>query len=1067
MTNPEDRAKERLLADLPGDVPGLEGLAELPGIVPPRETPTPGPGEPGYEAVFGDGAARPLGWREVLIAALCFLVLAAIPLRAGLGDPDMVQFGLDHAISAEPWTTELGYHADLNAGLSDQAINFYPFYRWVSRSWLAGDPPLWNPLIYCGVPALGNPQAGVLDPQVGVLVLLEGLFGIDGFHWGLAFTAWLRLGLAALGAFCLARRLGLGARGAALAGLTFGFSGYLVLWLNFPLGHVPPFLPWILFWLEGLASPGTGEVSPWPRRRSFLFVALAMLGAVLGGHPETSFFVGVTAGLWCLAMLLRDRTAGLLGIGALAFGSAASAVVLLPFYRYLSVSGAQQIRAASARDVALDLVSLGILLLLGALLWSVLRSLAATADSDTAARAGRGSQHRLVGLGTLHAALVVLVGGGLLLLFGRGLEERFFLTFLYDLWGRPGAGGGYFGPGSSLLESGSTFLVGVALATAVAAVAQRAAGRGHGEDADPSALEPGQLPVPRPGLTRFGLVLGLAVVSLGLALGVPGLVELYRQVPLIGLGDTVRFASVSALMVALLAGEGLEHARGGARTVAVLVLCVCGGMAVLSDRTPSDPLDGQPNLAGLELEGEGVLFGFTARPAQRLAPRAEQLDGWLHPDLNVASARLQVRRLRPGGAAPPAGAVDSFVLPLVIGGVPPSEVGAPAGARAFHSVNFQTGRLDEGWWSLELELLGPGSKTPSASRDLGRHLVERDLNWSPWTVGLFLAGLFVLVLPLAPRRRGELLLGLAALQALCFAEGQNPAYDAAKVFPESATERVLAEHLGAHRYLGGPRVLPPDTGLVRGLRAADGYDALDPMSYNEVRPYALMPGVHPLLGWNAQGVDLASPAFRMLGISMLATTRPLAPERFAGAPGDWQLIASPEVAREPAPGAGRDHAADGGSEPDAQREQGLDVDAVNAHATDTPGLAYAETYIYLDRDPFPRAWCVTESLEPEEAYADFATWDPERAAVVLHRWTPAVPAAARVVSDLAFTNTSVSLQVEVTGEAGATALLVLSEQHFEGSYFEVDGARREPVAVNGLFLGCLLQVGDRDVVLRR
>ncbi len=79
---PEPTPEERLKADLAAKVPGLERLAEVPGVVPTEERPVPGPGEAGYESVFGDAAVRPLGWRELLLAALVFLLLAAVPLLA-------------------------------------------------------------------------------------------------------------------------------------------------------------------------------------------------------------------------------------------------------------------------------------------------------------------------------------------------------------------------------------------------------------------------------------------------------------------------------------------------------------------------------------------------------------------------------------------------------------------------------------------------------------------------------------------------------------------------------------------------------------------------------------------------------------------------------------------------------------------------------------------------------------------------------------------------------------------------------------------------------------------------
>ena len=123
------------------------------------------------------------------LAALAFLLAAAWPLRPALLDPDRVLLGVDTASTALPWSAVVAADPAAeaasrprNPGLSDQALVFYPGQKWVSRSWRAGDPPFWNPLIYAGVPAAGNPQLGVFYPQVLLVALAEALFGERGFH---------------------------------------------------------------------------------------------------------------------------------------------------------------------------------------------------------------------------------------------------------------------------------------------------------------------------------------------------------------------------------------------------------------------------------------------------------------------------------------------------------------------------------------------------------------------------------------------------------------------------------------------------------------------------------------------------------------------------------------------------------------------------------------------------------------------------------------------------------------------------------------------------------------------
>ena len=167
--------------------------------------------------------------RERLLVFVASFLLAVLPVHAALFDPSRVFFGVDSASVQLPWSRALAgpLESPRNPGLADQATFFYPVYRWIARSVEAGDPPLWCPLIYAGVPGLANQQSGVLDPQVGLLVLFHALGGVELFDWGLALVATLRIFLALSGAYFLARRLGLAPSGAALAGITFGFSAFI------------------------------------------------------------------------------------------------------------------------------------------------------------------------------------------------------------------------------------------------------------------------------------------------------------------------------------------------------------------------------------------------------------------------------------------------------------------------------------------------------------------------------------------------------------------------------------------------------------------------------------------------------------------------------------------------------------------------------------------------------------------------------------------------------------------------------------------------------------------------
>jgi hypothetical protein len=58
----------------------------------------------------------------------------------------------------------------------------------------------------------------------------------------------------------------------------------------------------MLLGLEALRGP-----RPW---RAATGAAVALALAILGGHAETAFYVGLAGGLWALALLRTDRVAG-------------------------------------------------------------------------------------------------------------------------------------------------------------------------------------------------------------------------------------------------------------------------------------------------------------------------------------------------------------------------------------------------------------------------------------------------------------------------------------------------------------------------------------------------------------------------------------------------------------------------------------------------------------------------------------------------------------------------------------------------------------------------------------
>ncbi len=98
----------------------------------------------------------------------------------------------------------------------------YPLRVFAAQEWLSGRIPLWNPYVLLGSPLLAEAQIGLLQPLNALFLLPLPPYRILTLFVMLHFT------LAATFTYILARSLAIGRAGATLAGLSFGFGGFLM-----------------------------------------------------------------------------------------------------------------------------------------------------------------------------------------------------------------------------------------------------------------------------------------------------------------------------------------------------------------------------------------------------------------------------------------------------------------------------------------------------------------------------------------------------------------------------------------------------------------------------------------------------------------------------------------------------------------------------------------------------------------------------------------------------------------------------------------------------------------------
>ncbi len=242
-----------------------------------------------------------------------------------------------------PWQ-QAGLDAEQgNPGLVDVSYQIQPWLLHLRRELRHGRLPFWNPHQFAGSPFWANGQSAPLYP-------LHLLFAGLPLQLGFVLLPWLRFLVAGLGAWALARKLGLATPGALVAGVVFPLSGMLVSFLLYPMGNALALVPWVLLATECLAGGAGG----WP------FLALTAGLQLLAGHPETAIHSGMVTALYLLVRCGVGK--GSLGVwlrfaGGWLAGLALAAVQLLPLtLNVLASSKWQQFKAAG------EMPDLGLLL---------------------------------------------------------------------------------------------------------------------------------------------------------------------------------------------------------------------------------------------------------------------------------------------------------------------------------------------------------------------------------------------------------------------------------------------------------------------------------------------------------------------------------------------------------------------------------------------------------------------------------------------------------------------------------------------------------------------------------
>ncbi len=237
------------------------------------------------------------------------------------------------------WLTPLALYAPIY--LTGRAIfwgtpllQFAPWWAQASRTLLAGELPLWNPLLGLGAPLLANYQSALLYPPTWGYFIAYALGGLPLLAWLMAPLAALHLAWGGWGMARLARVLGWNVTAQTISGLAFGLSGYAVARAHFlSVNAAVAWLPWLLLAAYRLATR--------PGKRPLLFFAGVCALQLLAGHAQTAWYSLLLAGL--LALFWGAQAAGRNGLLRTAgrfilaggWAAALAAAQLLPTAEYL------------------------------------------------------------------------------------------------------------------------------------------------------------------------------------------------------------------------------------------------------------------------------------------------------------------------------------------------------------------------------------------------------------------------------------------------------------------------------------------------------------------------------------------------------------------------------------------------------------------------------------------------------------------------------------------------------------------------------------------------------------
>jgi len=218
------------------------------------------------------------------------------------------------------------------------STQFIPWWSFAWRSVLAGQLPLWDPLVGMGAPLAANYQSGLFYPPYWIYLPIYAAGGVEWMAWSVTLIVCAHLIWAGWGTARILKELRVGELGQTIGGLAFSLSGYLVARAGFlSINAAVSWLPWILVGLLGVIKE---------KKNSMFLLTASLTMLLLAGHAQSAWYILLLGAAWCVFWsiqtgqnrsgnwkrlsrgMLRYAAAGILAVGI-------SAVQLIPTLEYL------------------------------------------------------------------------------------------------------------------------------------------------------------------------------------------------------------------------------------------------------------------------------------------------------------------------------------------------------------------------------------------------------------------------------------------------------------------------------------------------------------------------------------------------------------------------------------------------------------------------------------------------------------------------------------------------------------------------------------------------------------